>query len=220
MTTSTRMHARFALVTMTLCWMSLPHEIAAAQTTSATTTPAEILDPGDVPQTCVGARTRLLLRPRGPHAAWVYSRFALCPGGPARLAELWAAPPDDPASLKGMVLGTRSVADRRILDAVLTLASNASAESRHRRAALDVTLGYYRPKWTIHPQAWDSTSSWPSVGSRSHESQEAGPLPLDGNDRSRIVAAWRALAASEPDVLIRKMARELLLVNDLPPGAP
>ena len=145
----------------------------------------------------------------GPALAIIYQ----CAGAGGALAAAWSHPPADSSMLAWLVASSARVADRRILDATLSLVQTGPSVTQ-RRAALEVVLAQFDPSFTVSQYMWVVPDSM-SLPRESDYYQRPGEQPPTASDRQRIVDTFRQLSTADPDPSWRGVAR--LIVRGLAP---
>lgn len=143
-----------------------------------------------------------------PRRQWALGVISWCPEAGEALADAWRQPPTDQRLLLHLAQRSSTVADVRILSAVLAIAADASAAQELRRIATGVVVKQFDPKLAVLEQFWLEPEE-NILAHSSHGYHKPGTEPLRSDDRSRIVATFRAIGSSDPDAHMRRVAAAL-----------
>ena len=139
---------------------------------------------------------------------WAYAFIVGCPGGAASLASAWTSWPSDAEELHALAARSREVADRRIVDAMLVAVRNTQRSQGDRRIAINVLLAQYDPTVTAGNPTWeDPEHTW--ISGVFHQYQVPGEQPVTAADRQRILEAFQEMSVSDPDPLVRRVAKRI-----------
>lgn len=146
--------------------------------------------------------------------AWAFALIVTCRNGASALASAWSPPPDDSAGLADLVNSSARLSDRRILDAAISAFNNATQAQWKRRLIVRTVLAQYAADLALTTSAWSDPEN-AGMGHYTDHSQANGEVPVTAVDRQRILAMFSAAAASDPDLLMRKVAA--MIVRELSP---
>lgn len=180
------------------------------------TSGAEAQGAGPVRRTEVGRRNDCRLAAQVLEAGepatkydWALDAIGWCHDqGGAALAAAWASPPTDRRRLGRLVHETERLADRRTADALIRIAQSGAQPRRTRFAALAVLANYVDSTVFVRPERLVSPDGG-VLSVRTHGFQQPGSEPLTTADRTRIVAAVRALGDGDPDAGVKAAAHVL-----------
>ena len=82
---------------------------------------------------------------------WAYSLLITCSGGATTLAGAWSSPPADTDAFHALAGSSYSVADHRIVSAVIAVALDSHYPRRQRWTALNVAVAQFNPAFGIRP---------------------------------------------------------------------
>lgn len=167
----------------------------------------------DAEKTCEKAAKALTKGHPEKKDLWAFSVIVKCPGAGALLAAGWSPVPIDSTELFSLSAASVSVADVRILNAILVVVQNTSVAQAARRIAIDVALSQYAPDIRVGNGGWASPDERASLGRMMDYYQVAGEQPITEADRQQIVEAFRAMGTTDPDPQIRRVAT--LIVREL-----
>ena len=142
---------------------------------------------------------------------WAYGLIVRCPGATATLASAWGSSPSDTNALHDLAARSRSVADRRIVDAILLVVRNTQLSQVVRRIAIDVLLAQYDPATSVGNATWKEPE-YSGLGHASDYYQIPGEQPVTAADRQRIVEAFREMGVSDPDPQVQRVAKRIFTV--------
>jgi hypothetical protein len=140
-----------------------------------------------------------------------------CPvDGPRLLAEQWTAPPRDSVALGQLAEASAFMLDERVFEAARGVVANRGALRAVRLAAMRVLVGHYDPCLAVTIQV--SSQRGPPVmavavlfGEMEHNMSRRGSVPLATSVRGDVLSTLDAVAATEPDSIVREAARKLAI---------
>jgi hypothetical protein len=116
-------------------------------------------------------------------------------------SRVWSTPALTTDELKALAYASRSVRDRRIMDAVMSKASDAAASSDVRLAALTVLASYIDPSIVELREAstWDYPEQRSMIYQSAHARQVRGTVPLGQGYVATIMDRFAEIAGADPD---------------------
>jgi len=121
------------------------------------------------------------------------------------------------AELRQLEAGSKEVHDRRIMEAVLTVAHDEAAEEDVRLAAFNVLFHYLWPRYDLKYHHWYSRPDQeiPAIVGPSLREPlwMIGADPLDEASRVRILEAFRTIESTAANPRLRRVAERLLIFN-------
>ena len=107
------------------------------------------------PQKSCAAAEAVVAHAQSPQLLiFAYEAVAKCPNAGATLARAWVTPPADSSALLRLSMRSRTISDRRLLDATLRLVQNAGTPEAARRAALGVVLAQFASHVVVSDEIW------------------------------------------------------------------
>ena len=145
-----------------------------------------------------------------PKTEWAYGIIASCSSDQqaSALAAAWARPMDG-QRLEMIAARSASIADARLLDATVRVATSPERTVAERIAALNLVTHYLKPGWGISQEFWMQPERF-SMSIWADAPQEAGDVPITDADRQAALAALRAMSASAADPRGAPVAARLL----------
>lgn len=144
---------------------------------------------------------------------WALGTIDLCPsGGPVVLADLWSRRPADPVVLEELVVPSARLWDRRLADALRSVALDADAPDGTRVSALSVLAGYAAPNVSlrfadlIDPRP--DTLVQVTTFTAADVPHTVGDAPLPATFRTEVVALLRGLE-NDPSRVVASASRRL-----------
>jgi hypothetical protein len=141
---------------------------------------------------------------------WAFAALVSCSGGAATVASAWNSPPADTDAFHALAAASYSVADHRILTAVLGVVRNTGISSQQRRVAINVALSQFSPSLAIPSYSWANPAT-AILGHQSDYHQLAGDQPVTAADRQAVVDALRSLGSSDPDPVLQQVAARVAM---------
>jgi hypothetical protein len=172
---------------------------------------------GEAPvERCVAGAAILNARGVVPDAVSVLEGMRRCDrsGGEA-LANAWQNPSVLSTALNPLAGASMEILDRRILDEVLPIALDESAEEALRLSAITVLGSYLIPGASTGGGGWfrgDETTIWPTggFGRSSKPFWMEGEVPITQADRDQVEAALTRLGEESESERIRNVMQLLL----------
>ena len=146
-----------------------------------------------------------------PKKAWAYGFIQECPEAGDALASAWNRALSGDDLFDRQRLSARTL-DSRILNAAVTVASDASRGVEERWSALVVLTALYAPRRSLSGYRWDEDHRNSSLGFIFDGGQSLGSSPITTEDRARALAAVRQIAATDGGPLNAKRGVSWLAV--------
>src|SRR6266702_2409183 len=133
----------------------------------------------------------------------------------AAIPAVWQSPPSTAEDLGSLVAASIANRDARILDAVMTVATNAGAAPELRIASLRVLASYGDRRVWVSLEDLQSRRAL-ILPFTDHPIGREGNNPLPVDIRARVLAVLNGLAQGDPNDSIRDAARFLVKAFPLP----
>jgi len=179
-----------------------------AQTSDSVGTPAEIQ------QTCTKAvRDVSSHQPDSVYRVSLRTLPSCRDQAGVALAGAWREPPASQASLKALSEVSGQVRDERILEAVISVASDQAQPVDRRLAAMAVLVNYFDPhlyaEFPEPPTTPVHPGQYVRIGESNNDLSQPGSRPLTSTVRSRVVRLFQQLGETDSNERVRNAAKFL-----------